>query len=348
MRTTIKDIAAKAGVSKTTVSFAFNDPARISRQTYEKIMKIADQIGYVPDPVARTLAKKTIGTMGLLLPQPVAEVFCNPYTGEFLKGIGEICEKENLTISLIPPVRGMISLAVRNAMVDIFVLFGVDLERKVVQLMSHRHLPFITVDGEVCSTVPNVGIDDRKAAFDLMDHILSLGHRRVEIIGLQNPACTLSDDRGSPARVSATLRRRLSGFRQALQRYALEIGGKGVRAHSCACSEKAASLLARRVLSRQPKPTAVVCMSDVAAYGVYQAARSLELRIPEDLSIAGFDDLDLSSLLSPPLTSVHQPGSEKGRQAARMAVDILKGRAVESKVLESRLIVRSSTAFAPR
>ncbi len=233
-------------------------------------------------------------------------------------------------------------------MVDVFILFGVDLERKVVQLMKHRHLPFITVDGEVSSTIPNVGIDDREAAFALMDHILSLGHRRVEIIGLQNPACTLSDDRESPARVSATLRRRLSGFRQALERYELEIGGNGVQAHSCACSEKAASLLARRVLSRQPKPTAVVCMSDVAAYGVYQAARSLGMRIPEDLSVAGFDDLTLSSLLSPPLTTVHQPGSEKGRQAARMAVNILKGRTVESKVLDSRLIVRSSTACAPK
>ena len=92
MRPTIKDIAARAGVSKTTISFAFNDPTRISALTYSRIMAIVDELGYVPDPIARTLATKRMGALGLLLPQPIHEALANPYLCEIVRGIGEVGE----------------------------------------------------------------------------------------------------------------------------------------------------------------------------------------------------------------------------------------------------------------
>ena len=97
MKVTIKDLAEKAGVSKTSVSFAFNNPARISKETYNKIMAIAQEIGYSPDPVARILATKQTQTIGLLFPQSITEVLQNTYISEVVRGVGSICDKEGRT-----------------------------------------------------------------------------------------------------------------------------------------------------------------------------------------------------------------------------------------------------------
>lgn len=339
MRSTIAEVARLAGVSKTTVSFAFNAPARISPATRAKIMRIAEEIGYVADPVARTLARRRIGSLGLLLPQSVAEVFKNPYLGELLQGIGEVCQRKDLAVSLLPPVAGTVSQAIRAAMVDALVLLGIGLERGIGRLLGHRRMPFVTIDGEPVAGVPNVGIDDEGAAFALMEHVLGLGHRRVEIFGLHSVPHTLSDAGGS-----RTGERRLMGFRRALSAHGLRPGRNGVRAHTVEGSIRASSGLARRILDVERPPTAIVCMSDVAALGVYDACRHLGLAIPGDLSVAGFDDLPLASLLTPALTTMRQPGIEKGRRAAELAVMLLGGSRTASVTLGATLVVRSSTA----
>jgi alanine racemase len=339
MRVTIRDIAEKAGVSKTAVSFAFNNPDRISGETRSRIHRIAEELGYVPDPVARTLARRRIGTIGLLLPQSVAEVFRNPYMAELLQGIGTVCQREGLTGSLIPPLKGMVSLAIRSAMVDALILFGIGLDRGIGRLLEQRRLPFVTVDGEPVAGVPNVGIDDEQAAFRLMEHVLSLGHRRIQIIGLHSIPHELSDAGGS-----RTVERRLSGFRRALGAHGLRLGHDGVHTQSAEGSVPAVAALARRILSAARPPTAVVCMSDVAAFGVYRACQELGIGIPASLSVAGFDDLALSALLAPPLTTVHQSGFLKGKRAASLVVDLLNGRSSPPVTLPFELRVRGSTA----
>lgn len=271
MRVTIRDIAEKAGVSKTAVSFAFNNPERISTQTRSRIRQIAEELGYVPDPVARTLARRRIGSIGLLLPQSVAEVFRNPYMAELLQGIGAVCQREGLTVSLIPPVKGMISLAIRSAMVDALILVGIGLDRGVGRLL---------------------------------------------------------------------------GFRRALDAHGLRLGREGVYTHAAEGSVPAVAALARRILSAGRPPTAVVCMSDVAALGVYRACQELGIGIPASLSVAGLDDLALSPLLAPPLTTVHQSGFLKGKHAAALAVGLLNGRASPPVTLPFELRIRGSTAPA--
>jgi DNA-binding LacI/PurR family transcriptional regulator len=341
MRITIRDIAEKAGVSKTAVSFAFNNPDRISRETRSRIHRIAEELGYVPDPVARTLARRRIGTIGLLLPQSVAEVFRNPYMAELLRGIGTVCQREGLTVSLIPPLKGMVSLAIRSAMVDALILFGIGLDHGIGRLLGQRSLPFVTVDGEPVAGVPNVGIDDGEAAFRLMEHVLSLGHRRIQIIGLHSIPRTLTDAGGS-----RTVERRLLGFRRALDACGLRLARDGVHTHSVEGSVSAAAALAGRILSAEPRPTAIVCMSDVTAYGVYRACQELAIGIPADLSVAAFDDLALSPLLAPPLTTVHQPGFQKGKHAAELVLGLLHGKTRPSVRLAFELRVRGSTAPA--
>src|SRR5450759_2634184 len=105
MTPNIKDIAEKAGVSKTAVSFAFNNPNRLSEATVQQILKIAEEMGYNPDPVARSMSTGKTGTIGLLLPQPIPEIIRNPSMPEFIEGIGEVCNEASLSLLLVPPLK---------------------------------------------------------------------------------------------------------------------------------------------------------------------------------------------------------------------------------------------------
>ncbi len=211
MRATIRDIAERAGVSKTTVSFALNDPSRISEATRLRVMAVVDELGYVPDPVARTLTTKRLGALGLLLPQPITEAFRNPYLCEIVRGIGESCESRELSLTVLPPVKGRLLEAARRAFVDGLITIGVGPGHEVVELLHLRHLPFVTIDGEDSESTVNVGIDDELAAYELMRRVLELGHRRVAVLSLRPEAIGLPGSSSSAARD-----RRLAGFARAL------------------------------------------------------------------------------------------------------------------------------------
>ena len=120
-RVTIRDIAERAGVSKATVSFAFNSPWKISADTRDRVLKTAEELDYIPDPVARTLTTKRTGTLGLLLPQPIQDAFKNPHIFEVVQGIGSVCHAEELSLTILPPVKGLLSQTVRTAAVDVII-----------------------------------------------------------------------------------------------------------------------------------------------------------------------------------------------------------------------------------
>lgn len=343
-RTTIKDIAVLAGVSKATVSFAFNAPAKISVETRERVLRIAEESGYVPDPVARKLATKGIGTIGLLLPQPIEEVFQNPYMFEVLQGIGRLCHAEDLSLTVLPPVKGLLSQTVRNAVVDAIVTIGIGPDAEILKLIRKRRIPFVTIDGSAAEGVLNVGIDDEGASFDLMRHVLALGHRRIAVITFyaQSP---LSE--ADVANRSRTLDLRLAGIERALKHAGMALRSPDVSVHSCGASMEAAADIASLLLLDPRRPTAIVCLSDVAALGVYSACRALRIAIPEELSVAGFDDIPFASLASPPLTTIRQPGYDKGFAAARLALDLLHGRSGQGVSFPAELVVRASTGPAP-
>ncbi len=344
LRTTIKDIAALAGVSKATVSFVFNAPEKISAETRERVLRIAEETGYVPDPVARTLATKRIGTIGLLLPQPIEEVFQNPYMFEILRGIGRLCHAEDLSLTALPPVRGLLSQTVRNAVVDAIVTIGIGPDADILQLIRKRRIPFVTIDGSTAESVVNVGIDDEEASYVLIRHVLALRHRRIAVITFRAQSSLAQADYEHRSR---TLDLRLAGFERALREEGLELRSPDIAVYSCGASMEAAQEVASGILTDRPRPTAVVCLSDAAALGVYAACRRLRIEIPGVLSVAGFDDIPFSALVSPPLTTVRQPGYEKGFAAARAALDLLRGRICQDVSFPVELVVRGSTGPAP-
>ncbi len=340
MRPTIKHIAELAGVSKTTVSFAFNDPSKISRDTYERIMEIADREGYVPDPVARTMTTKRVGTIGVLLPQAIQETFRNPYVAEVLRGIGTVCHQEDLFMTILPPVKGFLSQAVRTAAVDGFIALGVEASPDMAELIRQRHVPFVTIDGEENSGIINVGIDDAGAAEMVMDHVLGLGHHRILILSFKPD---FLDGTISEEHLSQTGNRRLRGFERALRTHGLSLGCETVRAVPIEATLEHAESAVSAVLS-DFSPTAIVCMSDSAAFGAFAACKTAGLSIPKDMSITGIDDVPFAALLDPALTTVRQPGVRKGSYAARAIIDLIQGRPAASVVLPTTLIVRASTS----
>ena len=340
MRPTIKDIALRAGVSKTTVSFALNDPGRISEATYNRVMAIVAELDYVPSPVARTLTTKRLGAIGLLLPQPISEALRNPYLWELICGIGETCEARELSLTMLPPVKGKIIEAVRRAFVDGLITIGVGPDDEVVGILHRRHIPFVTIDGSAVDATVNVGIDDDAAAYGLMKHALDLGHRRMAIFALRPETLSLPEKR-----FSLVSDRRLAGFGRALAEEGLALDSPGIQVVPVECSLEGGSAAALELLSRGgAAPTAILAMADAVALGVYDACERLGLAIPGDLSVAGFDDIPMATIATPHLTTVRQPGREKGAAAAFLVIELLDGRAAPHGCLETSLMVRVSTA----
>jgi DNA-binding LacI/PurR family transcriptional regulator len=343
MRITIKDIAAAAGVSKTTVSFAFNDPGKISKDTCENIMRIAEELGYVPDPLARTLTTKRVGTIGFLLPQPIAEAFKNPYIFELLQGIGSVCHGHVFSLTIVPPVKGKISQAVRTAVVDGLLTVGVGPHIKIVETIRRRTMPFVTIDGESSPDTSNVGVDDRAGARELMRYVLALGHRRIAIVAVKSASLSLSEENYSRVREM-----RFAGFSDAFAEAGLSFSDHdSVLTYEAEVSLEGGFGAGERLLAARARPTAVVCMSDIVAHGIYEACRAAGVLIPGDMTVVGFDDIEGSRLLSPGLTTVHQPGFEKGRKACDLLIRQIEGDdAVEHVDLPTSLILRGS-AGAP-
>jgi DNA-binding LacI/PurR family transcriptional regulator len=330
MRANINDIAHKAGVSKTTVSFAFNSPSKISKETCERIMGIARELGYVPDPVARTLARRQTGSIGLLLPQPVQEVFRNPYIGEIMRGIGVVCDREGLSLSL--------TRTVRDAAVDGIITLGIGPGMSVLEVFHQRGLPFVTIDSGAGDDFVNVGIDDERASEKLMDMVLSLGHRDIAVFALRNVSLGEVGDH-----FSLINERRLRGFSRSLAKYGLSfIAGDGIRMYHTDVSVESGALATRALLAEKKRPSAVICLADVQALGVYEECRKAGLSIPKDLSVIGFDDSPFSAFMTPPLTTLRQSGFAKGEKAAQTLVDMIAKKPVASTVLETEIIARGS------
>lgn len=337
-KVTIKDIAQRAGVSKTTVSFALNYPDRISEATYKSIMAIVEELEYVPNPFARSLTTKRLGAIGLLLPQRIGEIFTNPHMIQVIQGIGEACEQREYSLAILPLIRGKIIEAARKSYVDGLITIGVGPDHEVVDLLRKNRIPFVTIDGEESTSTINIGIDHEHAAYTIMQHVLSMGYRRIAIFSLE-PNTSLSDS----DHTSIVVQQRLEGFQHALNAFGLSLDSPQVYLRSCQGSIEGGYQQASEIIRGPHRPDAIVGMSDITAIGALIAAKEAGLHIPEDIGIAGFDDIPESVLVAPTLTTIHQPGREKGIRAAEVIMGMLNSTPGTHIRLGYQLFVREST-----
>lgn len=337
--TTIADIALRAGVSKTSVSYAFNDPSRLAQGTVARILAVADELGYSPNPVARSMSIGRTGTIGVLVPQPLPEVLKNPFFSEFLEGVADAAGKADLPIMLVPPVRGSMQHAVNGAAVDGFLTIGLESFRPSMHILERRGRPYVMVDGDPTEGVACVNVDDEGGAYSAMRHVLTKGHRDIGILGIRSP------QRGRWQKYVGTLKRRMDGYTRALAEVGLSMESGSVRLTECEVSAEAGRSAFGR-LWRSRRPTALVAMGDLIAIGALEAARHAGLVLPDDLAIVGFDDIPEARWVSPALTTVRQPAREKGCVAAEMLIGLLNGTAGPHHVmLETQLIERQSAGW---
>ena len=336
---TISHIAKEAGVSKTAVSFAFNDPSQLATGTVRHIRDIAERLGYTPDPIARSMTTRRTNALGLLLPQDIATALANPFYTQFIRGIGKVCGRVGLTLMLVPPLWGSIMKAIPHATVDGFVVVGLEVDRGEIQLMRRRDMPFVMVDSEAPADVPSVNVDDRSGAHMAMEHVLARGHRQIAIIAIE------SGKGGQIEAYTGTLAARLDGYRAALAEYGLSLDAPAIQLVEAPTSWEGGQAAFERIWQAQQRPTAVVAMSDIIALGAIDSAKQHRLHLPRDLSIVGFDDLPDARHMRPALTTVRQPVEEKGALAAEVLVAALQqDNAVIHHVLPCELVVRQSVA----
>ena len=337
-KVTISDIAREAGVSKTAVSFAFNMPGRLSEKTARHILDIARQLGYTPNPIARSLNTRRTNALGVLVPQDIPTVMSNPFFAELLSGIGEVCDEEGLSLMLVPPMRGSLVEATYAALVDGCIVTGLEADDKAVRALKLRQIPFVMVDVDAPANITSVSIDDFSGGYAALKHVLYRGHRHIAIVAFASLTGRIEDYTG-------TLKHRFEGYCRALNERGLTLHGPGMQVLECACSVAGGHEAMRSVLRQSPRPTAIVALSDVIAFGLIEAAREAGLQIPQDVCIVGFDDVEASQMMNPPLTTVRQPIREKGRRAVDLLVQMLRADMPPSAqhiCLPVELVVRES------
>jgi DNA-binding LacI/PurR family transcriptional regulator len=346
-RVTLATIADELGVSRMTVSNAYNHPDRLTPALRRKVLATAGRLGYPgPDPVAATLSRGRAGALGLLFDDPLTYAFSDSAAVLFFEGIASVCEREQIGLVLVPTRFGApteTDLA-RVALVDGFVAYCDVADDGRLDVVEQRGLPLVIVDGPPRTGVSRVGIDDRAAASLITEHVLGLGHRRIAIVplplspdGYEGPA----DARRQASTGFYSNRQRLKGYRDAVE-------AAGIRWASVPVEERtphgrdAGRRAAGALLDRAQRPTALIAMSDEIAVGALQAAEAREIAVPGELSIVGFDDTPDAAEARPPLTTIAQPHHEKGAAAARILLHPEDEPA--DVVLPTELVVRASTA----
>jgi DNA-binding LacI/PurR family transcriptional regulator len=342
-RVTLQTIADALGVSRTTVSNAYNRPDQLAPALRRKVLETAHELGYAgPDPAARRLRSGRRGAIGLMFSERLSYAFTDPGAVGFLQGLTEATEAKGYELLLLPGMRGEEQevVAVRDAVVGAFCLYCMPDTHPAVSAAMARRVPVVMVDEPRSTGSFFVGIDDHEGARRAAAHVKELGHERVAILVDR----LVDDGYEGLADVDRIAR---SNCKVARERVAGYVAGLDSTApipvyDTLGNFEAPAARGARELLSGDARPTALLCATDVLAFGAMRGARELGLDVPGDVSITGFDDVPQAAAAD--LTTVRQPLIEKGREAGRLLMEQNTEREV---VLPLELVTRGSTAPPP-
>ncbi len=331
-RATIEDVAVAAGVSVATVSRALRGLPHVAPATRQRVVQVATELAYRPDPAAARLATGRSQAVALAVP-----VLNSWYISQVESGAEAVCSADGYDLIIMgvtgEPARRSL-LAEESSLhrrVDGVVFIDIAVDDDDVARLAERGLAVVTL-GNVTATCPSVTIDEDEVARLATEHLLSLGHRRIGLLGGQ---------RDDPLGFSVPRRRR-AGHHATLERAGVEIDPdlEGIGNFSVMGGRDAMAGL----LQLPDPPTAVFAMSDEMAFGAMLAARERGLDIPRDVSVVGVDDHDLSIVVG--LTTVQQPVADIGSRAARLLLDQITGAAATPAHIRSpvSLVVRATTS----
>ncbi|MDS0133633.1 MULTISPECIES: LacI family DNA-binding transcriptional regulator [unclassified Amycolatopsis] len=317
---TLASLAAELGVSRTTVSNAYNRPDQLSPELRRRVLETARRLGYPgPDPVARSLRTRKAGAVGLLLTENLSYAFRDPAAVGVLEGLALACEDAGVGLHLVPASPGREDVAaVHRAGVDGFVVYSVPDDDPHLAAVLERPVPTVIIDQPSLEGIDRVGPDDAAAVGKIAEHLVTLGHRQVGVICMRL-ARERNDDFVSATRQSGAhfhvQRTRLEALAVAFSAAGVDWAGVPVVERFDHTVDDGASA-ARQLLDAYPQITAVICTSDILALGAMAEAERRGLRVPQDLTVTGFDGIAEAERIG--LTTVHQPVLEKGKTAGRL------------------------------
>ncbi|SHF62506.1 DNA-binding transcriptional regulator CytR [Vibrio gazogenes] len=331
---TMKDVAQLAGVSTATVSRALMNPEKVSPTTRKRVEDAVLEAGYSPNSLARNLRRNESKTIVAIVPD-----ICDPYFTEIIRGIEDAAVEHGYLVLLGDSGQqkkresSFVNL-VFTKQADGMLLLGTDLPFDVSK-SEQKNLPPMVMACEYAPELelPTVHIDNLTSAFEVVNYLTQMGHKKIgEIAGPDS---------------AALCHFRHQGYMQALRRAGITMNP--AYHYKGDFSFEAGVKAIRLLLGLSEPPGAVFCHNDMMAIGAIQEAKRLGVRVPQDLSVVGFDDINFAQYCDPPLTTVSQPRYEIGRQAMLMMLEVLRGHDVRagSRLLETKLVIRESVA-APR
>ncbi|MGH3612466.1 MAG: LacI family DNA-binding transcriptional regulator [Pseudonocardia sp.] len=347
---TLASLAAELGVSRTTVSNAYNRPDQLSAPLRARVLEAARRLGYPgPDPVARSLRTRRAGAVGLLLTEALSYAFRDPAATGFLEGLALACEHAGQGLLLVPvsPEQADVT-AVHQAGVDGFVVYSVREDDPHFMAVLERPVPIVVCDQPTCvEGVDRVGVDDHAAMLGLARHLMGLGHRRIGVLCMRLSA-TRHDGPADLARQVGTTypvqRDRLVGLRDGLTEAGVDWADVPV-VERFVHSVNAGQAATAELLAAHSGLTAVVCTSDILALGALRHAAERGLAVPEDLTVTGFDGIPEAERAG--LTTIRQPMREKGLVAGELLLDRGERSHPRQLVLPTELVL-GTTSREPR
>ena len=333
MGVTIKDIADEAGVSPTTVSRVLNDKPDVSAKTKKKVQKVIDRCDYNPNSIARGLVLNKSYTLGLVIPD-----ISNPFFPEVAKGIEDkakaagysviFCNTDNHTRGEKKALELMKSKQVDGMIVSLAI--NEENEDELAEL-AEDNFPVVQIDRKIPEAdFPAVVIDNQAAAYKAVKYLIELGHQKIAHISGDLAVKTSQD--------------RLTGFKQILVERNLTVPAEWIREGDYSSQSGYEEM--KELLKLEPRPTAVFIANDLMGLGAYEAVFEAGLEIPEDISIVGYDDIDVASVIRPALTTISQPEYELGIAAVEMLLKNLEdgqSLARADRILAAELVERDST-----
>ena len=340
---TLADVGRVAGVSRGTVSNVFNHPDRVRSDVRGRVEAAARQLGYDgPDPRGRVLRDGKFNAIGFLPPgaYAIADVIRSPYGRELMLGVSQACDEAGATLSLVNGTDATRTSTIREALVDGFILgHAVDID--LITSAQRRRLPFVILESDAGPDINSIRIDGRSGATTAVRHLTALGHRHFAILSVRRtpgPPIVHMPGKGKRAITAGFSldHERLEGFAQGLAEVNLSIDD--VPIIETTPGEPSAGAVA---FDQAPEATAILTMSDWQAITVLDEAVRRGIKIPENVSVVGFDGTAEAARTTPPLTTVAQDIVGKGRLAAAM---VFANGPAKQIVMPVEFVVRSSTA----
>jgi len=335
MKVTINDVAKIANVSPSTVSRVIAGNPRISEETREKVLKIMKELNYYPNIIARSLANKSTKIIGVIVPGTTEKAFQHPFLPEILRGIASAASKNKYKILIssatsIKEEKETIDELANGAITEGIILLTSRVKDPCIQEMMKLRFPFVVVGRPSQEDKINwVDNNNSSISYELTRHFLDQGHKEIAFLGFSKEYMVTVD--------------RLEGYKKALEEYNIKFDSKLVVEGEFI--DDTGYSLAKKLFERGKKPSAIIACDDLLAFGVIKYLNEKGIKVPQDIAVAGFNNVPLSDYFVPSLTSVEVNAFNLGYQAFQLLMNSISSNltSINRSIVSAELIIRESS-----